>query len=401
MSSLGDLPPPSPNPGPGAGSSGHPDPVRIPPPIPPAAPPRMPAGSSAGRPARSGRRWTGLVVAGLVLMAGLGFIGLIWLGWMMGPGERGSGADDLVERRLRTGSGPHKIAWMSVQGVIDSSRMDLSGRDIVQSIRDQLERVADDPEIRAVILSVDSPGGEVLASDEIYRFLQDFQKNTGRPVIAQMGSVAASGGYYVSVACRWIVAHELTMTGSIGVIFQGLNYRGLMDKVGVRPKVIKSGRLKDMWSGAKSADEELPEEEEILQEMVSETFERFKAVITEGRYLAEVHNEGAGRSLSGDWESLADGRILSGRRALEAGMVDELGNLETAIERALALAGIEDATLVSFEAPVSLLSFLRLLGQSPVTGAFTGRLQVDLGLSDLPRLAAGRLYFLSPLHWTP
>jgi protease-4 len=209
-----------------------------------------------------------------------------------------------------------------------SQPVDGEGRTLEELIGQQLERVAADDRVKAVILKVDSPGGEVLASDEIYNRLWDFQEDHPEiPVVVSMGSLAASGGYYVSAPCQWIVANELTMTGSIGVIFHSYNYRGLMDKVGVRPAITKSGKLKDMMSGEKAPGEELPEEREILQSMIDESFGRFKQVIRAGRQRAAERNAGDGTALAEDWESIADGRILSGKAAMEKGLVDELGNV--------------------------------------------------------------------------
>src|SRR2546428_583630 len=127
-------------------------------------------------------------------------------------------------------------------------------------ISDQLRLAGEDDSAKAVVLRVDSPGGEVLASDEIYRAIADFEKDYKKPVVASMGGLAASGGYYVSAPCRWIVANELTITGSIGVIMHSYNYRGLLNKVGVRPEVFKSGKFKDMLSGEKD-EEDIPAEE--------------------------------------------------------------------------------------------------------------------------------------------
>ena len=126
-----------------------------------------------------------------------------------------------------------KIAVVDVDGIITSRAIDQSGYNMVDVIKAQLNRAEEDDKVKAVILKVDSPGGEVLASDEISRAIGEFQsKPHGKPVVCSMGSLAASGGYYVSAPCRWIVANDLTITGSIGVIMSTWNYRGLMDKVG-------------------------------------------------------------------------------------------------------------------------------------------------------------------------
>ncbi len=250
--------------------------------------------------------------------------------------------------------------------------------------------------MKAVLLKVDSPGGEVLASDDIYRVLWKFgEEHPGTPVVVSMGSLAASGGYYVSAPATWIVANDLTMTGSIGVIFHSYNYRGLLDKVGVKPAITKSGKLKDMMSGEKTAEEELPEERQIMQSMINESYGRFKEVIRKGRERAAQRNGTDGKALAQDWETVADGRILSGREALAKGLVDELGTFEDAVERARKLAGIDDANLVSYDPPLSFGSLFRLLGQA---NAEARTVRIDVGLGHGNPLPHGRLYFVSPVH---
>ena len=143
-----------------------------------------------------------------------------------------TGGPRLEEIIKEDNDAPNKIALIEVNGIITGQAVDQGGHSMVDVIRAQLKRAQEDERVKAVILKVDSPGGEVLASDEINRAIADFQKKARKPVVASMGSLAASGGYYVSVPCRWIVANELTITGSIGVIMSAWNYRGLMDKVG-------------------------------------------------------------------------------------------------------------------------------------------------------------------------
>jgi protease-4 len=308
------------------------------------------------------------------------------------------GARDMAEITLEDNGSKDKVAVLDISGVISGDAAGFGRAGLVGEVRDQLQRMADDEAVKAVILRVDSPGGEVLASDEIYAALRQFQTNNDVPVVACMGSLAASGGYYVSAPCRWIVAHPLTLTGSIGVIFHGYNYRGLMDKVGVRPEVVKSGKLKDMFSGELRAEDESPEEKIILKDLVTESFNRFKQVIREGRGWAAQQNAAeqvtGGRPLSEQWEEYADGRILSGNQALSLGLVDELGDFETAYHRACSLAGVEGANLVAYEMPPRFGDFLHLLGSSR-----SERISVNLeGLNPVTRLPQGRLYFLSPLH---
>jgi protease IV len=284
----------------------------------------------------------------------------------------------------------NRIAIIDVEGLITSQAWDRSGRNMVDLIEDQLKLAARDDSVKAVVLKVDSPGGEVLASDDISRAILEFQEEYKKPVIAAMGGLAASGGYYVSAPCRWIVANELTITGSIGVIMHSFNYRGLMDKVGLYPQVFKSGKFKDMLSGSKKLDDIDPEEVRMIQSMIDETYGKFKNVVAKGRERAKKINDGEGRTLVTGWEQYADGRVLTGNQAYEYGFVDEKGNFDTAVERAKKLADISDANLIRYQEPFSFLNVLSLLGKSE-----SATLKIDLGV-ELPKLQVGRLYFLSP-----
>jgi protease-4 len=248
--------------------------------------------------------------------------------------------------------------------------------------------------VKAVLLKINSPGGEVMASDDIYKLLADFQEESGKPVVASMGSLAASGGYYVAAPCRWIVANDMTITGSIGVIMNSFNFRGLMDKIGVRPNIYKSGRYKDMLGSFKDPSEVTPEESKMIQSLVDETFGQFKRVVSEGRQQASKRNNGnkgdQGRKLVENWVDYADGRVFSGKTAYEYGFVDELGNFEAAIDRAKNLARISEANVIQYQQRFDLSHLFRLLGKSDA-----GKIKIDAGI-DVPRLKAGHLYFISP-----
>jgi protease-4 len=306
---------------------------------------------------------------------------------------------NLEEVSLSSTNSDNKIAVIEVDGVISSGEVDHSGVDMVQYIKDQLKMAEHDTDVKAVILKVNSPGGEVMASDEINKAITKFQDQTHRPVVASMGSLAASGGYYISVPCRWIVADELTITGSIGVIMHGYNYRELMDKVGIHPLVYKSGRFKDMLSGERE-DKDLTaeqqrtrdQEDQMVQSLINETFNKFKDVVKTGRGQAAQENGGDGKTLVDDWQDYADGRVLSGKQALNFGFVDELGDFDAAIKRAESLAKIPSANVVQYRMPQDLGSMLfHLFGKTEVPA-----IKVDLGV-DLPKLEAGRLYFIAPM----
>lgn len=288
----------------------------------------------------------------------------------------------------------NKIAIIEVAGIISGQTLDGGGFSLADLIKAQLRRAEEDDRVKAVLLKVDSPGGEVLASDEIYRAIKDFQSRNHKPVIASMGSLAASGGYYISAPCRWIVANEMTLTGSIGVIMSSWNYRGLMDKVGVLPQVFKSGKFKDMMSGSREPDSISPEEKAMVQGLIDETFGRFKHIVQEGRGLAYDQNKDSkekGKPLSDDWQNYADGRVLSGTEALKLGFVDELGNFEDAVTRAKRIAGISRANLVLYQQRFDLSDMFKLFGKTDSSA----HIKVDLGM-DAPKVQAGKLYFLSP-----
>jgi len=264
---------------------------------------------------------------------------------------------------------------------------------MVDVIRAQLDRARNDPRVKAVILKVDSPGGEVMASDQINQLMIKFQSGKdAKPVICSMGSLDASGGYYISCASRWIVANRLTLTGSIGVIMEGINYRGLMDKVGVAPVVYKSGKFKDMLSPMRETNEVPAEEHQMVQDLVNDTFQQFKDVVRAGRTAANQANGKDGKTLAPNWESIADGRVLSGQQALDYGLVDQVGNFDDAVEKTKDIAGIPDANLVEYRERYDISDLLSMFGQS----GKAPEIKFDFGV-ELPKLVAGQRYYL----WLP
>jgi len=190
-------------------------------------------------------------------------------------------------------------------------------------VADLLAQASADPDIKAVVVRVNSPGGSVVASDEIYHMLLDYEK----PIVFWMGEVAASGGYYISCGADHVFAHPDALTGSIGVISQFINAEELMDEIGVDAVVITSGPRKDMGSLFREMTEE---EQAIWQEVIDEVYDSFVDLVAQARDLpVETVRE------------LADGRVYTGRQALELGLVDELGLVEDAIAKAAELGGIE------------------------------------------------------------
>ena len=379
----------------------------IPPPLPPVTPPPVITPPSHSRPLRSwGWIVTSIILAVLLCCAGLVIlaqfavhsIGITHNFKSVSAREVGPKLEECI---LDQGSSRNndKIAVITVDGIITSHTEDEGGNDMVEVIKAQLDRAADDDHVKAVILKVDSPGGEVMASDQIYKAIEDFQNDEaddhgkparkGKPVICSMGSLAASGGYYISAPCRWIVADELTLTGSIGVIMHGYNYRGLMDKLGVVPMTFKSGKFKDMLSPDRATNEIPPEEHAMVQALIDETYQKFKGVVADGRGNAHELNKKEGRALANNWADFADGRVVSGTQALNLGLVDQLGDFDDAVDRAEAITHIDDATLIEYRERYDISNFLSMFGQN----GQAHDIKLDLG-TDLPKLRVGCLYFL-------
>ena len=365
-------------------------------------PPRLhESGANPPQP-ESGRRRTGWWIIGLAVLLLMGFIGFSLLqavaqiSGSFSPPE--PGLDKYKEIHVRDGNTDARIAIIKIEGVISSYSFDGTGQNMVTRVRDQFKLASRDPSVKAVLLKVDSPGGEVMASDEIHKIIEKFTKETGRPVICSMAGLAASGGYYVAAPCEFIVANELTLTGSIGVIMQTVNVHGLLEKVGARSYTITSGKNKDAMSSFKSpADIEANKDEELFNELVQFYFKRFKNIVKTGREASQDFNKNRsdkGQPLAAGWEELADGRVITGVQAHETGFVDKLGNFDVAVreaERLINLKEGETAQLIRYATPFDLSGLLRFFVK-----AEDPKLRVDIGV-DVPRLDPGRPYFLSPV----
>ena len=300
-------------------------------------------GGQGGSPRRS--RTRGLVIggaiAGVLLFLTVGAVALVLL---VGPGEsgsRGGGENaqppETFRERYVSGEGSDKIAVLPVAGTIASEAPGALGAATAspETLRNQLRQANEDRRVKAVVLEVDSPGGGVVPTDQMHDSIQDFKEETGKPVVVSMGQTAASGGYYISTAADRIFANANTLTGSLGVIFEYLNFTEAAEEYGIQQEVVKSGPFKDIGSPTREPTEE---ELEILQAYVDEGYDQFVQVIVEGRDLPEqIVRE------------LADGRVYSGQQAETLGLVDELGDLERATEVSKELAGVERATVVRYQ----------------------------------------------------
>jgi protease-4 len=238
------------------------------------------------------------------------------------------------------------VAMVRVEGTLVSGKeedwlLSDSGNVYSESIIEQLQRADSSPSVKAIVLRVNSPGGGVVASDEIYHALLELET----PVVVSMSEVAASGGYYISCGADEIVANPTTLTGSIGVIGTSPNLEGLLDKIGIQVTVIKSGDMKDALSPFREPTEE---ELEYYQKIIDEAYAQFVGIVAEGRGLPPDQVR-----------EIADGRVYTGLQALELGLVDELGNFPEAIDLAAELGGIEgEPQVIDYGGPPSLMDIL-------------------------------------------
>jgi len=276
--------------------------------------------------------------------------------------------------RFGLGSGP-VVAVVPVEGEIVRSD------DFVETMRD----LRDEEGVAAVVLRVDSPGGGVAPSQEMYAAVRDLAAK--KPVVASLGSVAASGGYYVASATDEIVASPGSLTGSIGVILSLTNVSGLLEKIGVQPDVLKAGSRKDMGSPFRALS---PEDRKVFQEMLDQVHGQFIEAVAAGRKMDVAA-----------MRKLADGRVYTGQQAKELGLVDRLGGLQEAVRAAAARAGVEGEPEMEMRRPSRRPWWLRaVVGQEaeapvePPLAALLGRLAQGVGRGGDAR---GGLLWRAPL----
>lgn len=275
---------------------------------------------------------------------------------------------------------PDRIALITMRGLISSSIPGNVSDSMVEDMRLALEQAGDDRRVKAIVLEIDSPGGEVTAADQIYNAVT--KARARKPVVIYMDSLAASGGYYIACGGKFLMANEMTITGSIGVIIQTLNYEQLFNKIGLASVVFKSGKFKDILNGARPMT---PEERELIQSFVMQTYDKFLGIVSKERSLpAEMLRN-----------NIADGRILSGKDALNNKLIDGLGQIEDAFAKAKQLGNAPQATVVKYGPPFSLTRFLRAFGQIGES-----KIELELPKQLVPKLESGRAYFL-PSFYAP
>ncbi len=230
------------------------------------------------------------------------------------------------------------VAVIKVEGII------IESEDVMSKIKEFRE----DEEVAAVVLRINSPGGGVAASQEIYEELKKLSEE--KVLVTSMGEIAASGGYYIACAADYIFANPGTTTGSIGVIIETLNLEEALDTLGIKGVVLKSGKYKDVGSPLR---EMTPEERAFLQKFIDNVFQQFIGTVAEERGLSED-----------EVRKIADARILTGEQALELRLVDELGNLEDAIDKAAELSGIKGNPRVIYPKKKEFSLISLLLGET-------------------------------------
>jgi protease-4 len=256
-------------------------------------------------------------------------------------------------------------------GVVDLEGIILSA----DRFRDMLKRFHDASSVRAVVVRINSPGGGVAASQELFSELRRFRRETGKPIVVSMESVAASGGYYAAVAADHIVANPGTITGSIGVIMQWMNYGDLLDWAKVRTVTLKSGALKDAGNPTRPLTDE---ERKYFEDLIVRLRAQFQSAVAEGR---------KGRLKPDALERMADGRVVTGEEALALGLVDEIGDFRDAVDRAARLAHLAVPAEIWHPRPARPGLIDLLTGTSEST--WTGRL-----LSGAPVGGGWNVFFL-------
>lgn len=289
------------------------------------------------------RRWIAILVAVVLVFMSIGFRFTMTVASGLLEDVFNFETSYFEEEEIRPGDIGEKIAILQLNGAI----MDLSSPLFMDGYNHELflatiDQAFEDPDVEAVILSVDSPGGAVGETAQIHKKLINYMEEYEKPFYVSMGSMAASGGYYVAAPADKIFAEPSTITGSIGVIMQNINYSGLAEKYGVDFNTIKSGKHKDIMSPSREMTED---EQAIMQSIIDEMYSDFVQVIVDGRNLDEEKVR-----------EIGDGRIYTGRQAQELGLVDEIGDLDATIDAMMDEYDLEDAQVIQYSTEISIFS---------------------------------------------
>lgn len=286
------------------------------------------------------KRWVAIITASVLLVVSIGINTLSYVftrDFSSLFDEMANVSAGYNENIIEMGAGKDRIAVLTLDGVIQDtgspSPFFTEGYNH-QFFMNQLAEIYEDPSVKGVVLSVNSPGGGVVESADIYDTIRLIQEEREIPVYVSMGGMAASGGYYVAAPAEKIFVNHETLTGSIGVIMQSMNYAKLAEKYGIDFNTIKTGPYKDIMSASREMTDE---ERNMLQEMINDSYERFVNIIVEGREMTDA-----------DVRKVADGRILNGRQAIEAGLADDYGKVSDAISALQEDYNLENATVFEY-----------------------------------------------------
>ena len=326
----------------------------------------------------------------LFLIVLLGFSLFANLMLLIVLGSRGAGPAKAINKKkfmettlVQGHDSSDKIAVIRLDGLI-SYRHGVSsastGDSMVEDLKEAFQQAANDSKVKAVVISVDSPGGEVTAGDTIHHALGKLSAK--KPVVIFINSIGTSAAYYIACAGSWIMCSDTSFTGSIGVIISTLNYKELFGKIGLQSVIFKSGQFKDALNGARDLTDE---EKSYFQGLVMQTYDRFLNIVADSRHLdAATLRDG-----------IADGRVLSGKDAYAAKLVDQLGYIEEAYAKAQTLGNVPGAEVVRYEKKRGLAQFLRLFEDSEKSDI---HLDLNVGSSAGMKLESGRLYLLPSFY---
>jgi len=290
------------------------------------------------------KRWFALLGAGILFIVSI--ISQIGTSAIATDWDDVLSLNEFNEEVIEEGVGDHKIVVANLEGVIEDLGENPflnTGLNNYNRLLKVLDNAAEDKTVDGIIINVDSPGGGVVESVTIHDKVVEIQEDYDKPVYVTMGNTAASGGYYVAAPAEKIVAHPATLTGSIGVIMQSINFTDLADDLGIDFNTIKSGKHKDIMSPSRKMTDE---EKDILQSMIDEMYDEFVQVIVDGRDMSES-----------EVRRLGDGRVYTGKQAQQNELVDELGSLEDTIAMMEEDYGWDDSLVVQYGASFAFDSF--------------------------------------------
>lgn len=328
------------------------------------------------------KRWIAIIAAATLLVVSIGVNSLSYLftrdfssllDEMASASPSGYG-----EKVIESGVGRDKVAVLTIDGIIQDlgSVSFWSTGYNHQFFINQLNEIEEDPNVKAIVLAVNSPGGGVVESADIYDGLRSIQEVRDIPIYVSMGGMAASGGYYVAAPADKIYVHPETITGSIGVIMESVNYAKLAENYGIEFNTIKTGPYKDIMSGSREMTDE---ERAMLQEMINDSYERFVDIIVAGRNMPKE-----------EVRKVADGRIMNGRQAIEAGLADDYGKLKDVIEAVKVDHDLGNATVFEYSMNESFTSLLGLQAKS----LFNRNVETEIIAKLLSDYSAPRMMYL-------